>query len=61
MARPKTRKSIHVRIVISRLEAIDETAREVGVNRTKFIEDAADLLIETIRRKNNSNKPRDSP
>jgi predicted DNA binding CopG/RHH family protein len=61
MARPKTRKSIHVRIVISRLKAIDETAREVGVNRTKFIEDAADLLIETIRRKNNSNKPRDSP
>jgi uncharacterized protein (DUF1778 family) len=64
MARPKTRKSIHLRIVETRLKTIDELAREAGVSRTKFMEDAADLLIESIRNKNEPNKPnkaRDDP
>lgn len=59
MARPKTRKSIHVRIVETRLREIDDLARKIGVTRTKFIEDAADLLIESIRTKNKSNRPRE--
>ena len=59
MARPKTRKSIHLRIVETRLKEIDGTAREIGVTRTKFMEDAADLLIQSIRTKNKSNRPRE--
>jgi hypothetical protein len=46
MARPKTRTSIHVRILATRLKIIDELAKRLGITRTQFLEDAADLLIE---------------